>query len=177
MEYELVYDAASAFAGWETIAIFVPICVFLFIAVFKKNLIPSIFIFQQYLAKETGGFTAALVTIVIFLMVLVSGNIIYENIKLGSLSKNNECLQIAGIVTNFEPVPIRGSLEKFKLHDTKFQYYTHDFLDPGFNQSAADGGPIYEGAKIRICYIEQLKNRKKSKKIIRVETAFEAFEK
>lgn len=49
-------------------------------------------------------------------------------------------------------------------------------MNSGFNTAAANGGPIYEGAKVRLCYIERIENRKKEKTIIRVESASGSFE-
>ena len=166
MNYELAYDAAHAFAGWQVLAIGVPICALMVATTVYDKFPPLMFIFfhgSYEFARTVTGFA-------LLIFIPVCAAIIYNNIKLASLSRHNDCTQIAGVVTDFKPRPVRGVLEKFTLNDIQFEYSNFSPEMGGFAELAADGGPIYEGANIRLCYITRIKNRKKEKTIIRVET-------
>ena len=182
MEYELVYDAARDFAGWQVVAGTAVVFAFLIVTIYFDQFIPSI---VNWLVFHNGYITdwrRATLGVIVILFCAVSAAIINENLKLRSMSKKNECTQIAGVVVDFEGEAkdgqhpqIHGHEESFTLNEIKFKYDTQ-FMHKGFNIAAADGGPIYEGAKVRLCYIERIENRKKEKTIIRVETASGSIE-
>lgn len=177
MEYELVYDAARDFAGWQLVAVTIALFIFLVVSIYFDQLVPRFvnwFVFRNDYITDWGR---AWLGIIVILLFAVSVSIINENLKLHSISKKSDCTQIAGVVVDFEGVTkdgqhpqFRGHEESFVLNEIEFVYDTQ-FMSNGFNTAAADGGPIYEGAKVRLCFIERTDNRKKERKIIRVETA------
>ena len=179
-EYELVYDAARDFAGWQIVTGSIVMFLFLIVTIFFDEFIPRIVIWFVFWNDHITDSRRATFAVAVLLLGAASAGITIENLKLRSISKKNECAEISGAVTDFKSEVtdarqgrILGHRESFTLDDVKFRYDT-TFMANGFNTSAADGGPIYEGAKVRLCYIERIENRKKERKIIRVETALKS---
>ena len=182
MEYELIYDAALDFAGWQVVAGTVAVFAFLIVTIYFDQFIPRIVHWLVFRTEYITDWRRAILGVVFILLCAISAAIINENLKLRSMSKKNECTQITGIVVDFENEAkdgqhpqIHGHAEIFTLNEIELKYDTQ-FMNVGFNTAAADGGPIYEGAKVRLCFIERLKNRKTEKVIIRVEKVSNSME-
>ena len=177
IEYELIYDAARDFAGWQIVAGWLLLFAFFLTVTFKTDRIPHFVFWLMRLDETDTGWGRTIIFLAVLILGIISVAIISQNLKLRSLSKNNDCAQVAGVVLSFKGrtavgqySQIRLHRESFKLNDLEFEYDTA-FMVTGFNKAADHGGPIYEGAKVRLCYIEQIENRKKERKIIRVEKA------
>jgi len=175
MEYELVYDAARDFAGWQVVAGWSVLFSFFVVMIFFTERIPRTMYWLLRINEKDTGWGRTIVFLAVLMLGAVSISIIRENFDLRSISKNNSCTLIAGVVKNFEGEAgngehskIHGHRETFTLNDVEFEYDT-SFMATGFNKNAANGGPIHEGAKVRLCYLERIENRKKERKIIRVE--------
>ena len=57
-----------------------------------------------------------------------------------------------GIVEDFVPMLHGGRRESFTVDGRRFEYSDH-FVTPGFDNSAAKGGPIRPGLNVRISHI------------------------
>ena len=174
MEYELVYDAARDFTGWQIVAGSIVVFVFLIVTIYFDQFIPRIVHWLVFHGDHVSDWRRAMLGVVVLLCGAISAGIITENLKLRSLSKKDECTQIEGVVSDFEPTADRRLRESFTLKKIEFEYAS-GVLDFGFNKAAANGGPIYEGAEVRLCYVDWIGNRKNERKIIRVETALKSI--
>ena len=80
-----------------------------------------------------------------------------ELTKLKELYANNNYEIIEGVVNNFDPMPYGGhKLETFDVNGIKFSYsdyYSVVGYKSVFRKTRSHGGPIYEGAYVRIYYI------------------------
>ena len=72
---------------------------------------------------------------------------------LAAAYRAGKCQVIEGIVTQSHPMPVTGhDVEAFVVSGKRFQY--SDFIHrAGFNQTSSHGGPIHEGARVRIYYL------------------------
>ena len=60
---------------------------------------------------------------------------------------------VEGLVTDFVPEHWSGhALESFSVREIRF-CYAENFVDPGFRNDHAHGGPIREGQHVRIAYV------------------------
>ena len=60
---------------------------------------------------------------------------------------------VEGTVEDFHPMPYEGHQEEcFRVQKERFCYSDYDLSKPGFNQSAAHGGPIRAGLPVHIAY-------------------------
>jgi hypothetical protein len=73
--------------------------------------------------------------------------------ELAAAYRAGRCQVVEGVVTEFHPMPPTGhDVESFVIAGKRFQY--SDFLHrAGFNQTSSHGGPIHEGALVRIYYL------------------------
>ena len=179
MEYEIIYDAARDIFGWQFIVGWMALVGFFLTMIYNTGRISRFVFWLLRINENDTGWGRTIIFLGALILGAVSVAIIRENLELRSISKNNDCTEIAGVVMDFKGgaivdknPQIRLRKESFTLDDLGFEYDTH-FMVSGFNKIAADGGPIYEGASVRLCYIEQIENRKKERKIIRVERALD----
>lgn len=101
MEYELVYDAALDFAGWQVVAGTVAVFAFLIVTIYFDQFIPRIVQWLVFRTEYITDWGRAILGVVFILLCAISAAIINENLKLRSISKNNECTQIKGVVADF----------------------------------------------------------------------------
>jgi hypothetical protein len=83
--------------------------------------------------------------------------LIFRNVpqpsELAAAYRAGKCEVIEGVVTQFHPMPATGhDVESFVVAGKHFRYsdYIHR---AGFNQTSSHGGPIHEGARVRIEYL------------------------
>lgn len=176
MQYDVVYDAARDFAGWQIIVGWVVLFAFFMTMVFWTERIPRFIYFLLRIRENDTDWGRTIVFLGVLIIGTFSVTIIKANLELRSISKKNDCTQVAGVVKDFQSLRFgRTYDESFKLNDVEFEYNT-SFMVTGFNVSAADGGPIFEGAKVKLCYIDDWGDEKITKVIIRVETASETVQ-
>ena len=73
--------------------------------------------------------------------------------ELAAAYRAGKCEVVEGIVTQFHPMPATGhDVESFVVSGKHFQYSDYA-LRAGFNQTSSLGGPIHEGAHVRIHYL------------------------
>jgi len=73
--------------------------------------------------------------------------------ELAAAYRAGKCQVVEGTVMQFHPMPATGhDVESFLVAGKRFQY--SDFIHrAGFNQTSSHGGPIHEGARVRIYYL------------------------
>jgi hypothetical protein len=73
-----------------------------------------------------------------------------DYLRLNSALREGRCEVIAGVVSDFHPMPFNGhQMEWFTVGDRRFQY--SDFVvSAGFNNTASHGGPIHKGVQVRV---------------------------
>ena len=78
---------------------------------------------------------------------------------LGSLVRTKNAVRSAaaqtveGRVTNFHPMPYEGhDMERFSVEGVHFAYSDY-VLTGGFNKTSSHGGPLHDGAYVRIGYV------------------------
>jgi hypothetical protein len=75
----------------------------------------------------------------------------YWNLLRGVRTGQAQVLE--GTVTEFQPAPTYKGTERFRLGDQEFSY-SRVATSQGFHTLAADGGPIANGAHVRILHID-----------------------
>jgi hypothetical protein len=71
---------------------------------------------------------------------------------LGQLNKD-EARQVQGVVRDFRPAPTYKGTEHFSLAGHEFSYSRFETRQ-GFHTLAADGGPIVNGACVRLLHVD-----------------------
>jgi hypothetical protein len=68
--------------------------------------------------------------------------------------RDNSAKIVEGPVTKFHPMPYSGHAdESFDIQGVKFSFSDYD-VRAGFNNTASHGGPIREGLRVRIWYLD-----------------------
>jgi len=83
--------------------------------------------------------------------------LIFRNVpqpsELAAAYRAGKCQIVEGTVTHFHPMPSTGhGVESFVVSGKHFQYSDYA-LRAGFNHTSQHGGPIREGAHVRIHYL------------------------
>lgn len=74
--------------------------------------------------------------------------------SLSNAEKTNRAEVVEGLVTNFKPMPASGhAMERFCVLDKCFEYSDY-VITGGFNNTSSHGGPIREGLRVRISYLD-----------------------
>jgi hypothetical protein len=63
---------------------------------------------------------------------------------------------IEGEVTSFQPMPRGGHGQECFSVESKSFCYSDNVLTPGFNQTTLYGGPMRQGIRVRVGYIENV---------------------
>jgi hypothetical protein len=73
--------------------------------------------------------------------------------RLAEAVRDGRAEVVEGIVTNFKPMPSSGhAMERFCVGARCFEY--SDFvISAGFNNTTSHGGPIREGLKVRVTFV------------------------
>jgi hypothetical protein len=144
--YTVVFDVAEVgFRYWYTIVILVSLTA-LFVAglLFGGKVLPRGFV--PWVTIFFGGGT------LIFGIIAGSMYSDYSECRKARLSGNYKVLE--GIVEQFDPMPAHGLKdESFVVKGVRFKYSDFE-LSAGFNNTASHGGPLREGLKIRIFYLD-----------------------
>jgi hypothetical protein len=114
-----------------------------------------VILLRKYLWPRSLAFILVVVPIVIVLWtVTVSVMTIGSYVRLASALRNGRCKYVEGPITEFVPMPPSGhGWEVFKVGGVSFRYSKYD-ITPGFRQVRVDGSPLYQGAWVKVWYID-----------------------
>lgn len=99
--------------------------------------------------------------------VVVGGGLYSDYARLRSQMAGGHCDVVEGEVSDFTPGQPQGRVpESFRVGEVTFRYSHYD-LDNGFHQTVPAGGPVKEGRKVRITYVDESGRRR----IVRLEIA------
>ncbi len=77
-----------------------------------------------------------------------------EYFSMRSALQNGRYQFVEGPVEDFKPMPYEGhAMESFRVRTSKFEYSDY-VITAGFNKTQSHGGPIREGLKVRIYFVE-----------------------
>lgn len=161
MDYELIYDASKQLysGGGFTLLILTGVSFLAWIMTLVKN---HIFHNSLFLVMYSNFCIAFFV----FLIFLITIGFFLNFKKTYSASKSNSCRVLEGVVEGFETKPHARGVERFKVNDVAFKYSSNK-ISGGFNKIAFNGGPMSQGRRVRICFIQG--DRPKNNLIVRLE--------
>ena len=86
----------------------------------------------------------------------IAGTTLFSrHLDLRNASMRGECTIVEGVVENFAPMPYGGhAMESFTVDGVRFEYSDY-VINGGFNNTQSHGGPIYEGQRVRVCYMSR----------------------
>jgi hypothetical protein len=107
-----------------------------------------------YLTLRIGGVGFAVSWLIIGVFQTYQGYLLYRNLL--EAVKSGQLMSVQGVVTEFSPYGSKPSpypKESFTVNGKTFTYSPSE-IRPGFNQAQQNGGPIHDGALVRVGYID-----------------------
>jgi multisubunit Na+/H+ antiporter MnhG subunit len=102
--------------------------------------------------RTVRGFGIAIFLFALFLTTLAAGVLLKKQHKLREAYRNDKYKIVEGYVQNFSPMPYSGQHEIFTINGITFKYSDYK-VSPAFNTTKSHGGPVEEGAYLRISYV------------------------
>lgn len=150
VETKVIFDATTQAFPWEPIWVATGAFVFGGVLLLLKKL-------KWRHAWSTGAGVLFMVMAVLWMVIAVAQWQMAHRDHVNALASGRYQV-VQGTVEDFRPMPKDGSAEEsFTISGQTFSYSDYDKLDPStcFHQTASGGGPVHEGMRLRIKYVDK----------------------
>lgn len=148
MHYVTVFDASNWSAllrNWPVLAFFAVFIVVGGPATYAQRATPGE---RSWVAFNRRGTKIVFPFAMLAMLGIASGMIGGPILSAKALLAGN-CTVMEGRISHFQPLPFEKGQEQFDLNGRHFAYSPRQ--NWGFRQVEAQGGPLHEGAQVRLC--------------------------
>jgi len=145
MRYETIFEITQKHPDWAKILL--PVIIMIFIGVmiifFTRN---------RQNARRTRLIILAVVGVSFSMDLLIGWSILSNASSCRRAYEIGDYSVVEGMVSDFKPISYEGRAdEEFNVNGVRFHYSDHE-VNPGFNHTSSQGGPLREGLRVKISY-------------------------